>query len=218
MDFNDAALDSIAHNTEHRQGLKTLGLRSFMIVPLMAHGRTLGAITLAAAESGRRYNPLDMILAEELGPTCGAGGGQRAFVPAGAAGGPCARRRAGLVSHDLRNPVNTISMSADLLLDSGEDRPAGTRRPLEVIKRTAERMNVLIRDLLEISKIEAGNAGVELTRQEPTAVVEDVCETLERSLHTIRSYFSATQHQAFPRSWWTMTVSCRCSATWLATR
>jgi signal transduction histidine kinase len=70
-------------------------------------------------------------------------------------------------------------MSASLLLDDGEDRRASTRRPLEVIKRTAERMNVLIQDLLEISKIEAGNTGVELKRQDPASVVEDVCETLE---------------------------------------
>ncbi|MDQ3308883.1 MAG: PAS domain S-box protein, partial [Gemmatimonadota bacterium] len=178
-DFNDAVLSSIAHDPEHRQGLTTLGLRSFMIVPLTAHGRTLGAITLAAAESGRRYNPLDMILAEELGRRAAlAVDNARLYQQAQQA----VRVRddvLAIVSHDLRNPVNTISMSASLLLDSGEEHRASTKRPLEVIKRTAERMNVLIKDLLEISKIEAGNAGVELARQEPAAVIEDVCETLE---------------------------------------
>lgn len=178
-DFNDPVLNSIAHDAKHRQGLQTLGLRSFMIVPLTAHGRTLGAITLAAAESGRRYNPLDLILAEELGRRAAlAVDNARLYQQAQQA----VRVRddvLAIVSHDLRNPVNTISMSASLLLDDGEDRPMRTRRPLEVIKRTAERMNVLIQDLLEISKIEAGNAGVDLTRQEPAAVVEDVCETLE---------------------------------------
>ena len=37
-----------------------------MIVPLLARDRTLGAITFVAAESGRRYTPIDLALAEEL--------------------------------------------------------------------------------------------------------------------------------------------------------
>lgn len=46
--------------------IRRLGLRSVMIVPMVARGRTLGAITLAWAESGRHYNSSDLTLAEEL--------------------------------------------------------------------------------------------------------------------------------------------------------
>ena len=46
--------------------LKELGLRSYMIVPMIARGRTLGAITLVSAESGRRYGPEDLEQAEIL--------------------------------------------------------------------------------------------------------------------------------------------------------
>jgi PAS domain S-box-containing protein len=40
--------------------LRELGLRSYMTVPMIARGRTLGAITLVSAESGRRYGPEDL--------------------------------------------------------------------------------------------------------------------------------------------------------------
>ncbi len=40
--------------------LRELGLRSYMIVPMIARGRTLGTIMLVSAESGRRYGPEDL--------------------------------------------------------------------------------------------------------------------------------------------------------------
>ncbi|HEX9124189.1 MAG TPA: PAS domain S-box protein [Actinomycetota bacterium] len=44
-----------------------LGQRSAMIVPLVARGRSLGAITFASAESGRLFGRADLELAEDLG-------------------------------------------------------------------------------------------------------------------------------------------------------
>jgi GAF domain-containing protein len=38
-----------------------------MVVPLIARGRALGALTFISAESGRRYDRTDLQLAEELG-------------------------------------------------------------------------------------------------------------------------------------------------------
>lgn len=46
--------------------IEPLGVRSWMCVPLIARGRTLGAISFIAAESGRSYGPQDLALAEEL--------------------------------------------------------------------------------------------------------------------------------------------------------
>ncbi|HEY7179584.1 MAG TPA: GAF domain-containing protein [Gaiella sp.] len=46
--------------------LREIGLRSAMIVPLVARGHVLGTITFASAESGRRYGEDDLALVEEL--------------------------------------------------------------------------------------------------------------------------------------------------------
>jgi PAS domain S-box-containing protein len=59
-------LDEVAVDAEHREMMRKLGLRSYMVVPMIARGRNHGAITLVSAESGRRYDETDLRLAEEL--------------------------------------------------------------------------------------------------------------------------------------------------------
>jgi PAS domain S-box-containing protein len=55
-----------AEDAEHLRLLRELGMVSGMVVPLVARGSTLGALTLVSAESGHRYTEEDMTLAEEL--------------------------------------------------------------------------------------------------------------------------------------------------------
>ena len=59
-------LDRVAVDAEHRETMRKLGLRSYIVVPMVARGRMHGAITLVSAESGRRYDETDLRLAEEL--------------------------------------------------------------------------------------------------------------------------------------------------------
>jgi PAS domain S-box-containing protein len=59
-------LDGLAVDAEHGEMLRELGLRSYIVVPMVARGRMHGAITLVSAESGRRYGETDLGLAEEL--------------------------------------------------------------------------------------------------------------------------------------------------------
>lgn len=56
------------------------------------------------------------------------------------------------VSHDLKNPVGTIYTSATLLLDMPLP-PDAQQRQIDIIRRTAQRMDRLIMDLLDVSKI-----------------------------------------------------------------
>lgn len=62
----ESLVKEAARDDKHREILRNLGLKSYVVVPLVARGRTLGAITLVSAESGRRYGPADLELAEEL--------------------------------------------------------------------------------------------------------------------------------------------------------
>ncbi len=62
----DEMLESVAQDAEHLRIMREIGFTSVIIVPLVARGRTLGAITLVSAESGRRYGEADLGLAEEL--------------------------------------------------------------------------------------------------------------------------------------------------------
>ena len=60
-----------AIDDEHHEILRELGIAAAVIAPLTAGGRTLGAISFVAAESGRRYSDDDVQLLVELGRRAG---------------------------------------------------------------------------------------------------------------------------------------------------
>jgi signal transduction histidine kinase len=65
-DIPDSMLIALAQDAEHFKILQELGLASAMVVPLVARGRTLGAMTFASENPARRYNESDLNFAEEL--------------------------------------------------------------------------------------------------------------------------------------------------------
>ena len=69
-DITDSALEGAAQDDEHFELLREAGLRSAIVVPMRAHGQTLGALSLLSADSGRRYDADDLALAEELANRC----------------------------------------------------------------------------------------------------------------------------------------------------
>ncbi len=69
-EIRDSLLERIAKDDEHLRLLRELGLRSLMIVPLVARGRTMGAMTFVSAQSGRRFGGQDLVLAEQLAERC----------------------------------------------------------------------------------------------------------------------------------------------------
>lgn len=64
--IDEAAIRATVSDPALLQIFLDLGLRSSMVVPLVAHGRTLGALSLISAESGRRFSVADLRLAEDL--------------------------------------------------------------------------------------------------------------------------------------------------------
>jgi PAS domain S-box-containing protein len=65
-EVSDGLLKNIAHDPEHLRMLRELGLRSMIVVPMRTRGRVLGTISLASAESGRRFGSEDLELAEDI--------------------------------------------------------------------------------------------------------------------------------------------------------
>jgi PAS domain S-box-containing protein len=81
----------------------------------------------------------------------------------------------GVVSHDLRNPLNTIVLAAETLKDA--DLPPEIRvKGLAAISRAAQRMNRMISDLLDVNSLEAGRLALNLLPQDPLSVVDEVMD------------------------------------------
>ncbi|MCC5655920.1 PAS domain S-box protein [Nostoc sp. XA010] len=62
----DSLLMAATQNQEHLELVRQLGMKSVMIVPLIAQGRVLATITFVSAESGRRYDRTDLTLATDI--------------------------------------------------------------------------------------------------------------------------------------------------------
>jgi signal transduction histidine kinase len=81
-----------------------------------------------------------------------------------------------IVAHDLRNPLHTILASSAAMLElplSAEDRT----RQREVIRRSANTMNILISDLLDVASIELGNLSIGREEFAIREVLEHTVET-----------------------------------------
>ncbi|MGE5569868.1 MAG: GAF domain-containing protein [Rhodospirillales bacterium] len=70
-DVTDTLLAVAARSEEHLELLRSPGIVSYMCVPVVARGRTLGAITFLSTQSGRRFGPDDLAIAEHLGRRAG---------------------------------------------------------------------------------------------------------------------------------------------------
>jgi signal transduction histidine kinase len=79
-----------------------------------------------------------------------------------------------MVSHDLRNPLGTILMGAQTLLQI--DDPLRMRTTAERIHRQAERMARLIEDLVDFAAIQAGKITLDRRPHAPDAIVRAAAE------------------------------------------
>jgi PAS domain S-box-containing protein len=87
-----------------------------------------------------------------------------------------------IVSHDLRNPLSTVLMSAHQLVSTADDGEAGqrTKKAAGRIVKAVERMNRLIGDLLDLATLEVGQPlPVELERVDVVELLREVAELFE---------------------------------------
>ncbi len=79
------------------------------------------------------------------------------------------------VSHELRTPLTSIKGYVEALLDGAKEDPPVAAKFLEIILRQSDRLNLIIEDLLELSKIESGRV---LLKAEPLELRTIVDRTL----------------------------------------
>ncbi|MDH4153880.1 MAG: cell wall metabolism sensor histidine kinase WalK [Nitrospira sp.] len=92
------------------------------------------------------------------------------------------------VSHELRTPLTSIKGYVEALLDGGKDDPSVAGRFLEIILKQSDRLNLIIEDLLELSKIESGQISL---REEPI----DLRALVDRTLSTIKPIADRKGHR-----------------------
>ncbi|MBM4194814.1 MAG: PAS domain-containing sensor histidine kinase [Gemmatimonadetes bacterium] len=91
----------------------------------------------------------------------------------------------GVVSHDLRNPVNAVKMLAAAIVRAGDREmvPLDVLQHAGVMQDAAIQMDTLIQDLLDVTRIESGRLQVSPQPVALRALVEGVVETLSPLAH-----------------------------------
>lgn len=80
------------------------------------------------------------------------------------------------VSHELRTPLSLIKGYTETLLDGAKDNPEVSVKFLQTIDRNAERLKLLIEDLLTISELESGRMRLQLQTVALQTVVAKMIE------------------------------------------
>lgn len=168
---------SWAQNEERLHALRELNIRSVLAVPLLAHGDLLGVLALVS--STRSYGPADLQLAEELARRAALSIENARLFRAATRAIQVRDDVLSIVAHDLRNPLNTVVMSASLLRPREGEPERRSHKPADAIERAASHMDRLIRDLLDVARMEAGCFSIEQVRVRAVQVVSDAIESHE---------------------------------------
>lgn len=155
-----AAVVSLRVAREDAGGLPA-DARAVACLPLQARGRTLGVLTLAAG-GARGLDAEDVQLARDVARgTAVALDNARRFVEVQAEA-RCREEALAAVSHEMRSPLQVISIASGALLrhwpGSAELQPE--RRQIDVIAQSADRMRRLAADLLDVAQMDAGRFSV----------------------------------------------------------
>ena len=170
----------MAANEEHLRTLQELGIQRAIIAPLTARNETLGAIALFTAPDRGPFSEDDLHLAAEIGRRAGLALDNARLYRKAQAAVEARDDVLAVVSHDLGNPLSAIRVGTTLLLSglSEEEKEEGGWKHIVGIRNSAEQMERLIRDLLEVKRIEAGQLSVEKDKVVVEALVSEAIELL----------------------------------------
>jgi signal transduction histidine kinase/ActR/RegA family two-component response regulator len=200
---DDDMLVAAAQNEDQLRILRSLGCTSAIIVPLIARGSAVGALSMAMADGTREFNELDHQLARELGALAGlAIDSARRFADERTARWRAERAESesrillserqqlllraesavrakdeflAILGHELRNPLAPIVTALDLM----KARGGAPAREVAVIERQTRHLVRLVDDLLDVSRIARGVVTLEKEPIDALEIVEKAIEMAE---------------------------------------
>ena len=152
--------------------------RSLIAVPLLARDQLLGVMTLYREKNPHDEN--DRFLAGEIARRAALAIDNARLHDQVHVGIRARDDMIGIVSHDLRNPVNAVKMLTGVMLDRERDEPLSSEMVeyATIIRQAAEQMDALIRDLLDVTRVEAGRLKVDARREDTEELLSDALRTL----------------------------------------
>ncbi len=160
-DTDEKTLSNLFEREEDRRLVRSLTATSVIGVPLRAHDRILGAITMVNT-SKRACGPNELSLAEDLAQRAAVAVDNAALYEAAQQARRDAERASlakdrflAMLSHELRTPLTPVLASV-CSLEHDDVIPQNVRESLQLIRRNVELEARLIDDLLDLTRISRG--------------------------------------------------------------
>lgn len=153
---SDAAARVIEASTNalYIEGMKRMNPQAALFLPLVARGHLAGVLSLF--RSSRSFDGDELAFAEDLARLAALALDNSLLLDTVRAALRSREEIVGVVSHDLRNPVAAVKMLTRAALTEMADGGTSRAEDIALIARAAEQMDALIRDLLDVSQIDAG--------------------------------------------------------------
>lgn len=172
-------IESFSRDEADLRVIRAAGLRSAVAVPLLRDGRLVAAIVLISCSPDRIYGLADVHVAEELARRAALSiDNARLFFEAKRAISTREEVLA-IVSHDLKNPVTTIALVANLLRGSRQMERVQIIEFANKIQRAVDKMMLLIADLLDFSRIQSGTFSVEPHPETLEKIVQPIIDAMK---------------------------------------
>ena len=173
-EISDAMLVAAARDPQHLAIMRELQIRSALVVPMIARGRTLGALTLISTRKGRRYGEADVALAMEIATRAAIAIDNAQLYRSALAASEAKSAFLATMSHELRTPLNAIIGYQSLLNEGiyGELNDSQDAQLLR-IRASADHLLALIDEILTFSRVEAGKETVRWEDAQLRALAEE---------------------------------------------
>jgi len=173
-EMTDEMLAGVARDPEHLAMLRGLEIRSSMIVPMNARGRTLGALMLVSTRRARRYGDTDLSVALDLARRAAMAIDNARLYRAALAANDAKTNFLATMSHELRTPLTAI-IGYEELLAEGITGPVSDeqKNQLERIRVSAMQLLSLIDEILLYARVESGSESVRFEPVVVKGVVDD---------------------------------------------
>ena len=170
-----------ADQPETLEALHELGIASYMVVPLLAGGRSFGAISIISANDQRLFEESDLELAKELGRRAGYAIDNARLYRQAQEANRAKDEFLATLSHELRTPM-TATLGWATMLQLPDLPPETMRIAIETIERSTRAQAKLIDDILDVSRIVTGKLQLSVAPMNMRTVVEAALEAIRPSI------------------------------------